>query len=95
MITTLNGHVIVEPVKPEAVSKGGIVLPDVVEDESYLSRGKVVEVSPTYFYDGKDHTQVAKEGDIVLYYKQGSLEFNYMGQKFVSVPGHELIAVIG
>ena len=79
----LGDRIIVKPLAAEAVTKGGIVLPDTAKEKPQegevvaVGKGKVTE-------DGKLQAMEVKKGDVVLYGK-------YSGNEITTKKGEELL----
>lgn len=72
-IQPLQDRVLVRPAKPDEVTKGGIILPDIVQERP--QRGEVLAVGPgKHDQDGRLIPMMLAEGDIVLYGKFGGQE---------------------
>ena len=63
-ITPNNDNVIVEMTNPETVSKGGIVMPNDVVEESTLAT-VIVGATHSYHRDGTERKRVYETGDVV------------------------------
>jgi chaperonin GroES len=72
-INPLDDRIVVEPVDAEAVTAGGIVLPDSAKEKP--QRGKVVAVGPGRLLDSGERCPVSvKVGDEVLFGKYGGTD---------------------
>lgn len=70
----LGDNVVVKPVAPEEVSKGGIFLPDTAQERP--REGKVIAVGPGRTADdGKNIPMELKVGDLVVYRNYAGTEF--------------------
>lgn len=70
----LGDNVVVKPVAPEEVSKGGIFLPDTAQERP--REGKVIAVGPGRTADdGKSIPMELKVGDLVVYRNYAGTEF--------------------
>lgn len=89
----LSDKVLLQRVEAEAVTAGGIVLPDSAKEKS--SKGKVIEVGPGKLKDDGTRTQMqVKKGDIVLFESWGPKEIKLDGQEYLIVDENSIIAVI-
>jgi chaperonin GroES len=75
----LDDRVVVEPMEAEAVTAGGIVLPDSAKEKP--QRGTVVAVGPGRLTDaGKRGTPSVAVGDVVIYGKYSGMEIEVAGK---------------
>jgi len=73
-IEPLGDRVVIKPTAKEEVSKGGIVLPDTVQEKP--QEGKIIAVGPGRLTeDGKRIAMEVKKGDKVIYSKYAGTEF--------------------
>lgn len=67
-LNPLNSRVIIEPIKADDKSSGGVILPETMEEDDGVRRGKVLEVGPGWQAENGDVTSLTvKVGDTVLY----------------------------
>ena len=108
-IKPLLWRVLVCPVQPRKMSKGGIALPDAVQDgEEHLNYiGRVVSMGPLAgksdkflnpdFELGPDrepkHAWGVREGDIVVYGRYAGQRMEWKGVKLIMANDDELLAV--
>ncbi len=81
-IKPLGDRVVVEPLKAEEKTKGGIVLPDTAKEKP--QEGKVIAVGEKITDEGKKMPLQVKVGDRVLYSK-------YAGTEITTKDGKELL----
>ena len=92
-LNPLFDRVIVKPCDPDAVTKGGILLPDTAKEKP--TKGKVLAVGPGKNNDkGEVIKTVVKEGDIVLYERYAGTEIKIDGDEAVIVRESEVLAII-
>ncbi|HLD26778.1 MAG TPA: co-chaperone GroES [Patescibacteria group bacterium] len=73
-IKPLFDYVLIRPLKGEATTPSGIVLPDSAKEKPQI--GEVIAVGPgAYNEQGKRIPMEVKEGDKVVYKKWGGTEF--------------------
>jgi chaperonin GroES len=84
----INDRVVVKPAPAEEKTKGGIIIPDTVQEKP--QRGEVVAVGPGK--DGKALT--VKKGDIVLYGKYSGQELSYEGDDFLIMREDDILVVL-
>ena len=94
-IKPLLWRVLICPVQPRKLSKGGIALPDAVQDgEEHLNYiGRVVSLGPLAGdkWAGK---WAVKEGDCVVYGRYAGQRMEWKGVKLVEVNDDEILAVV-
>lgn len=93
-IKPLGERVLVEPVKPEEVAKGGIIIPDSAQEKP--QEGKVIAVGTGKLDEnGKKVPFNVKKGDIVLMPKYGGTEVKVDGKAYQIMREDDILAVIG
>ena len=81
-IEPLGDRVVIKPTAKEEVSKGGIVLPDTVQEKP--QEGKIIAVGPGRLTeDGKRIAMEVKKGDKVIYSKYAGTEFKLDDEELV------------
>ena len=90
----LHDRVVVERVKEDTKSAGGIIIPDTATEKP--SEGKVVAVGPgTRGDDGKFTKLDVKKGDRVLFGKWGGTEVKIDGKELLIMKESDIMGVIG
>ena len=90
----LHDRVVVERVKEDTKSAGGIIIPDTATEKP--SEGKVVAVGPgTRGDDGKFTKLDVKKGDRVLFGKWGGTEVKIDGKDLLIMKESDIMGVIG
>ena len=86
-IEPLEDRLLVEPVEPDAVSPGGIVIPDSARRPGATRLGRVLAVGPGRMKDGERVPMAVRVGDEVAYerfvgheYKIGQQEFRILSE---------------
>ncbi|MFL2876448.1 MAG: co-chaperone GroES [Pontiellaceae bacterium] len=93
-IKPLGERVLVELVKEEEVSKGGIIIPDSAKEKP--QEGKVIAVGTGKLDEnGKVVPFNVKKGDLVLMPKYGGTEVKIDGNEYQIVREDDILAVIG
>lgn len=90
-IEPLGDRVVIKPAPKEAVSKGGIVLPDTAKERP--QEGKIIAVGPGRVTD--DGTRIAmevKKGDKVIYSKYAGTEFKLDDDELVIMREGDILA---
>lgn len=92
-IRPLGDRVVIEPMKEEATTRGGIVLPDSAQEKP--QKGRVVAVgSGRVLENGQRVALEVKEGDVVLFAKYGGTEVEIGNQEYVVLSERDLLAVL-
>lgn len=93
-IKPLGERVLVELVKEEEVSKGGIIIPDSAKEKP--QEGKVIAVGTGKLDEnGKVVPFNVKKGDLVLMPKYGGTEVKVDGNEYQIVREDDILAIIG
>ncbi len=86
-------RVLIKPADREAVSAGGILLPDTVQEKP--QEGKVVAVGPGRTADdGKRIAMESKVGDLVVYSKYAGSEVKEEGEDYLLLRENDILAKI-
>jgi chaperonin GroES len=89
----LEDRVVVQPSEAEAVTAGGIVLPEAAKEKPLM--GKVIAVGPGKLLDSGTRGEVdIKKGDTVLYGKYGGSDVEVDGTEYKILRESEILAVI-
>ncbi len=90
----LGDHIIVKPLKPEEVTKFGIVLPDTADKEK-PEQGEVMAIGPGKLMDnGQRAPMGVKVGDQVVFKKYSPDEITIDEQEVLVLSESDIIAVI-
>lgn len=90
----LRDHVILQPIKQEEKTKGGIVLPDTASKER-PEQGKVVAVGPGRLnLKGHRVPMELKRGDVVLFSKYGPNEVKVDDKEYLVAKEEDILAII-
>ncbi len=89
----LGDRVLVKPLEPKEVKKGGIIIPDTAKEKS--QEGKVIEVGRgKMLEDGKVVPLEVKKGDRVLYKEYGGTEIKIEAEKYLILEGEDILAIL-
>ena len=89
----LEDRVVVLPSEAEAVTAGGIVLPEAAKEKPLM--GKVIAVGPGKLLDSGTRGEVdIKKGDTVLYGMYGGSDVEVDGTEYKIMRESEILAVI-
>jgi chaperonin GroES len=90
----LRDHVILEAMKEDEKTKGGIVLPDTASKER-PEQGKVVAVGPGRVnLKGQRVPMELKRGDTVLFSKYGPNEVKVEGKEYLVAKEEDILAIL-
>ena len=93
-IKPLSDHILIEPIKEEEKTKGGILLPDTAQKER-PEQGKVIAVGGgKKTDDGKIVPVSVRAGDKVLFTKYGPTEIKIEGKEYLIAKEDDILAVI-
>ena len=93
-IKPISDHVLIEPIKGEEKSKGGILLPQTAEKER-PEQGKIIAVGPGKKDEtGKIIPMEVKPGDMVLFTKCGPNEIKIDDQEYLIAKEEDILAII-
>jgi chaperonin GroES len=93
-IKPLSDHIVIEPLRGDEKSKGGILLPQSVEKEK-PEQGKVISVGPGKMSSsGKLIPMEVKAGDKVLFTKYGPNEIKIDNKEYLIATQEDILAII-
>jgi len=93
-IRPLADKILVERVEAEAVTAGGIFLPDSAQEKP--QRGKVVSVGDGRLLDDGSRSEMTlKVGDMVLFTSYAPTEISLGGKEYLIMDESAVMAVIG
>ena len=93
-IKPISDHVLIEPIKGEEKSKGGILLPQTAEKER-PEQGKVIAVGPGKKDEtGKIIPLEVKPGDKVLFTKYGPNEIKVDDKEYLIAKEEDILAIL-
>jgi len=93
-IKPLRDHILIEPIKEEEKTRGGIFLPDTATKEK-SEQGKVIAIGEgKKTDDGKIVPLSVKPGDIVLFSKYGPNEIKVDDKEYLIASESDILAVI-
>jgi chaperonin GroES len=92
-IQPLGDRVLVEPLKEDEVTKGGIIIPDTAKEKP--TQGKVIAIGTGKLDDaGKKIAFNVKVGDRVLMPKYGGTEVKLDGKEYQIVREEDILGVL-
>ena len=93
-IKPLSNHILIEPIKEEEKTKGGILLPESAEKER-PEQGKVIAVGPgKRTEEGKIIPLEVKVGQKVLFKKYGPDEIKINDKEYLIATDDDILAII-
>jgi len=93
-IKPLSDHILIEPLKEENKTRGGILLPETAEKEK-PEQGKIIAVgSGRRTAEGKIVPLEVKVGDKVLFTKYGPNEIKIDGKEYLIAKEEDILAII-
>jgi chaperonin GroES len=92
-VKPLNDRVLVQRIKEEEVTKGGIVIPDTAREKP--AEGKIIAVGPGKMSEqGQRMTLQVKEGDRVLFGRYAGTEIKVEGEEYMMMREEDILAII-
>jgi len=91
-ITPLADRIVVKPLEPKEVKRGGIIIPDTAKEKP--QEGEVVAVGKGKYEDGKLIPMEVKVGDKVLYGKYSGTEIKINDEDYLIMREEDVLAVI-
>lgn len=88
----LGDRVIVEPTKPEEVTKSGLYIPPTAQDST--QQGAVIAVGPGTYEKGELVPIPLKPGDVVLYGRYSGTEIELDGRKLLVLREGDVLAKV-
>ena len=89
----LDDRVVVKPQEAEAVTAGGIVLPESAKEKPLM--GKVVAIGAGKLLDsGERGTMSVKKNDVVLYGKYGGSDVEVDGTEYKILRESEILGIV-
>lgn len=90
----LHDYVLVEPIKQEEVTKGGIIIPETAREERAV-KGKVIAVGPGKLNEkGEKIPMSVKEGQIVIFKKYAPDEIKIDDKEYYFIREDDIMAII-
>ena len=88
-----NDYILVEPVKQEEVTKGGILIPETVREEKPM-RGTVIAVGPGKLNEKGDRVVISvKVGSIVVFKKYAPDEVKVDDKEYLFIKEDDILAI--
>lgn len=91
-IKPLGDRVLIEPAKKEEKSAGGILLPETADKKPEW--GKVLEVGPGRWEEGKLVPLSVKKGDEVLFAEYGPTKIKVNNKEYLIAREEDILAIL-
>jgi chaperonin GroES len=91
-IQPLGDRVIVKPIEPKEVVKGGIIIPDSAKEKPM--EGKIVAAGPGALAKGVRQPMDVKVGDKVLYGKYSGTEIKIEDAKYLIMHQEDILGIL-
>jgi chaperonin GroES len=89
-----NDYILVEPIKQEKITKGGVYIPDTASEERPI-RGKVIAVGPGRLNDKGERIPMSiKEGDEIIFKKYAPDEIKIDDKEYFFIKEDDVLAII-
>ena len=90
----LGSRVLVEPLKQEDITAGGIVLPETAKEKP--QQGLILAVGPgARDEDGERIPMDVAKGDKILFAKYSGTEIKMDGKKYLILREEDILAIVG
>lgn len=92
-VKPLADRVLVKPIEPMEVKKGGIIIPDTAKEKPM--QGKVIEIGTgRQTEEGKIIPMSVKKGDKILYGKYSGTEISIDDEEYLIMRESDVLAII-
>jgi chaperonin GroES len=93
-VKPLSDYVLVEPIKQEEITKGGVLIPETAREDRAI-RGKVIAVGPGKLNDKGERIPLSvKEGQIVIFKKYAPDEIKIDDKEYYFIREDDIMAII-
>ncbi len=93
-VKPLSDYVLVEPIKQEEITKGGVLIPETAREDRAI-RGKVIAVGPGKLNDKGERIPLSvKEGQIVVFKKYAPDEIKIDDKEYYFIREDDIMAII-
>jgi chaperonin GroES len=93
-VKPMNDYLLIEPIKEDEVTKGGIVIPETAREERAV-KGKVIAVGPGKLNDkGERISLTIKEGQTVIFKKYAPDEIKIDDKEYYFVKEDDILAIV-
>lgn len=88
----IGDKILVRPLEAEAISKGGIVLPDTAKEKP--QEGEVLAVGEGKYVEGKLLPLAVKPGQKIIFTKYGGDEIKVNGEELKIISESDILAIV-
>ena len=93
-IKPMNDYLLIEPIKEDEVTKGGIVIPETAREERAI-KGKVIAIGPGKLNEkGERIPLTIEEGQTVIFKKYAPDEIKIDDKEYYFVREDDVLAII-
>jgi chaperonin GroES len=93
MVKPLADRVLIKPIEPEEVNRGGIIIPDTAKEKPM--HGEIMEVGGgRQTEEGKVVPMAVKKGDKILYGKYSGTEISLEGEDLLIMRETDVLAIV-
>jgi chaperonin GroES len=93
-VKPLSDYVLVEPIKQEEITKGGVLIPETAREDRAI-RGKVIAIGPGKLNDKGERIPLSvKEGQIVIFKKYAPDEIKIDDKEYYFIREDDIMAII-
>lgn len=90
----MNDYLLVEPIKEDEVTKGGIVIPETAREER-ATKGKVIAVGPGKLNEkGERIPMNVKEGQTVIFKRYAPDEIKIDDKEYYFIREDDILAIV-
>jgi len=90
----MNDYLLIEPIKEDEITKGGIVIPETAREERAV-KGKVIAVGPGKLNEKGERVPITiKEGQTVIFKKYAPDEIKIDDKEYYFVREDDVLAII-
>jgi len=93
-VKPLSDYILVEPIRQEEITKGGVLIPETAREERAI-RGKVIAVGPGRLNEKGERIPVSvKEGQIIIFKKYAPDEIKIDDKEYYFIREDDIMAII-
>jgi chaperonin GroES len=93
MVKPLADRVLIKPIEPEEVNRGGIIIPDTAKEKPM--HGEIMKVGGgRQTEEGKVVPMAVKKGDKILYGKYSGTEISLEGEDLLIMRETDVLAIV-
>ena len=93
-IKPINDYILVEPLKQEEITKGGIIIPETAREERAV-KGKIIAVGPGKLNEKGERIPInVKEGQVILFKKYAPDEIKIDDKEYYFIREDDVMAIL-